>query len=231
MAKKDTSNGAWVIVVVVAIVFLTIIFSGVNYSQRESKKKECQRNSQIYVEESNTCRDKTVSEKFSEKCTSGITIGDTKYSCADIKKANLEKAFLDSKIVKHGNSIYEYGTSSEVQAGKKVGDYCLSASDTWSHVGEKRCVVFQPSYLAYQGYNYFIDEKKDYINGFVIYMYGNYGWNWFLETYKDKGPILVCGTITMYQGHPQIKTTPSSVLVSPNGTTAGAYTVYKYSCT
>ena len=57
MAKKENTSGAWVIVIVVIIAFLTIIFTGVNYSQREATKKKCQDNNQVYVEESNTCRE------------------------------------------------------------------------------------------------------------------------------------------------------------------------------
>ena len=44
MVKKEKSSGAWVIVVVVAVAFLTIIFTGVNYSQREATKKKCKDN-------------------------------------------------------------------------------------------------------------------------------------------------------------------------------------------
>ena len=230
MANKTKSNGAWIFAVVAAVVILTIVSVAINYTQKETTKKRCRESGQVYVESSNSCREKTISEKFSEKCVDGITIDGTKFTCNDIRRANLERAYLNGTIVKHGSSIYEYGTSAEVRAGKDTGDYCLSASDTWSHIGETRCVVFTPSWLAYSGYNYFLDEKKDYTNGFVVYMYGNYGWNWFLDTYKDKGPILVCGKITTYQGHPQIKTTPSGTLVSPKGTVDGQYTVYKYSC-
>ena len=231
MSKANSnSNGVWVIVVVIAIAFLTLIFSGINSSRKESTRSKCKANDEVYVESSNTCRSKTTSEKFEEKCISGITVEGTKYTCSDIKKAGLENAYVNNSIVKHGNSLYEYGTYAEVQAGKNAGDYCLSASDTWSHIGETRCVVFTPARLAYQGYNYFLDEKENYTTGFVVYMYGNYGWNWFLKTYKDKGPILVCGKITTYQGHPQIKTAPSGTMVSPDGTLDGVNTVYKYSC-
>lgn len=227
---KKENNAIWVIVVVVIASILGLICTSMNAAQREDTKRKCIANGKIYVEESNTCREKTTSEKFAEKCTDGITIDGTKYTCSEIKKKGLEKAFLDKNIVKHGNDIYEYGTYAEVQAGKESGDYCLSASDTWRHIGEVRCVVFRPTYFAYSGRNYFIDEKKDYKNGFVIYMYGNYGWNWFLDTYKNSDNLLVCGTIKMYEGHPEIKAVPSNILTSPKGTTDGSYTVYKYSC-
>lgn len=235
MIQKNNSKGLWVVVVVIAIALLSVIFSTINTTQRNNKRKECTSNNQVYVESSNTCRDKTVSEKFNEQCTEGITINGTKYTCADIKKANLEKAYLNNSIIKHGNSIYEKGTNAEIQAGKEVGDYCLSASDAWSHIGEKRCVVFSYTYLACSNGYCFLDEKENYNNGFVAFFgrYNMYSWNNFVATYKGKGPILVCGTIYSYNGHPEIKITnvSSQTVLSPQASLSGSTTVYRYSCT
>lgn len=231
MAKQDKSNTKSTVAIIVVIAVVAFIFAySAGVQRHASIKKNCEENDKIFIESSASCREKTVSEKFNERCMTGVTIGDIHYSCSDLRKENLEFAFLNDKLIRHGSSLYESGTLPEVKAGKQTGDYCLSASDTWSHIGETRCVVFTPTYFAYSGNNYFLNEKKDYTNGFVVYMYGNYGWNWFLNTYKNNGAVLVCGKITTYRGHPEIKASPNSTLVSPNGVVDGSYTVYKYSC-
>jgi len=231
--STDSDNGkSPIIAILVVVAFLFLIMIGATSAiQGENAKKECKSSGKVWVESSKTCREKTTSEKFDEECTTGIEVGGKKYSCADIKRAGLEKAYIENKtIIKHGDSIYEEGASAEISAGKMVGDYCLSALDAWSHIGETRCVVFTPGYFARSGYNFFIDEKENYKTGFVIYMYGNYNWDDFLATYKDKGEILVCGQITSYQGHPQIKANPSNILVSPEKTMRGGVAVYRYNC-
>lgn len=229
--RSNTSKRPIMIFAIVAAIALFSMVGITNAINQENAKRKCISSGKIYVESTKTCRDKTVSEKFNEQCTTGIEIDGRKYPCSEIKRAGLEKAYVEKKtIIKHGDSIYEAGTSAEISAGKQVGDYCLSASDTWSHIGEVRCVVFQPQYFARSGYNFFIDEKENYKTGFVIYMYGNYNWDEFLATFKGKGELLVCGQITSYQGHPQIKTTPDKILVSPTKTMRGSTVVYNYSC-
>lgn len=231
MTKKKRNDNMWgVVVIVIALTLLPAIYFTIDAINRESVKNQCTDN-EVYEQSSNSCRTKTVSERFNEQCKDGITINGTVYSCSDIRKADLEEAYLRNKtIVEHGDSIYELGSYSEIQAGKEAGEYCLSASDAWSHVGEKRCVAFYPSYFAKEGNNYFIDEKKDYKTGFVVYMYGNYGWNWFISTYENKGVLLVCGTITTYEGHPEIKATPADIVTSPKLSADHLVPVYRHSC-
>lgn len=228
--KSNSRNLMPILIIAVAFFFFVALPIYASSVAKNNAKKSCESENKVYVESSNTCRDKTTSERFDDECITGVTVGSTHYSCSEIRQADLESAYLKNAIVKHGDALYEMGTYQEVNAGKNAGDYCLSAADTWSHVGEVRCVVFYPTYFANSGRNFFIDEKKDYQNGFVIYMYGNYNWNDFLAAYKDKGEILVCGTITTYQGHPQIKATPQNILTSPTGTARGSYTVYQYTC-
>ena len=176
--KKDIPT---TVVVILAIFTIGVVVHSINIAQKLSVKKGCDNSDKIYVESTNSCREKTTDEKFSERCVSGITISGLHYTCFELKDESLQYAFLTDNLIKHGSSLYSIGTTSEIEAGKRVADYCISASDTWSHIGETRCVAFTPSYFAYQGYNYFLDEKKDYTSGFVVYMYGNYGWDWFLD--------------------------------------------------
>lgn len=222
----------WIMIVSAISVALIIIAISVNYDYNmpESKARRCAEKNQVYMQDTGECREKTTDERFEDKCSSGITFDEANFSCEDIKAAGLQQAYLDDKIIKHGGSIYEKGTTEEVQAGKVVGDYCLDAEDTWSHIGETRCVTLLPSYLAHSGHNFFINEKEDYKNGFTIYMYGNYDWNEFVNAFKGKGTLLVCGEITTYEGHPQIKTTPSDIMTSPIESNDGVYKVYQYKC-
>lgn len=218
--------------VAISVIVISVICAFV-VSKRASERKKCIADGNVYVESSRTCREKTVFEKFDEQCTSGIDVGDRHYSCKEVYDKGLAEAYVNNKtIIRHGDDIYERGTILEVLAGQRVGDYCLSASDTWGYIGQTRCVVFTPRYLARSGYNFFLDEKDEdhYREGFTVYMYGNYDWNWFSGTYGKGDELLICGQITTYQGHPQIRTNPNSILVSPNKTQDGPYTVYRYSC-
>lgn len=219
-----------IVMAVLSVIFVISVIGALSASYKEAERKNCVANGKIYMDDSSTCREKTVYEKFDEECKNGIDIGSNHYSCKDIYNKGLVEAYVNNKtLIQHGNDIYEEGSILEVLAGKQVGDYCLSASDTWGYIGQTRCVVFTPTYFARSGRNFFIDEKQNYKDGFVVYMYGNYDWNWFYNTFRDK-EILVCGQIVSYQGHPEIKTTPDQILISPKKTQHGSYTVYSYSC-
>lgn len=234
--KTSGSNNAGIrtfIVFLIIIAVIGLIVFAIDTAAKIQKRNSCESSGKVYVESSNSCRDKTVSELFSEKCRYGVKNDDEFFTCAQIKARGLEKAYLDGTIVMHGSDIYEEGTYEEVEAGKKVGDYCLTASDTWNHIGEKRCVVFHYSYLACSNGYCFLNEKKNYKNGFVAFFgkYRMYSWKNFENTFLNQGPILVCGQIYSYQGHPEIKITGTGqFLLNPNRSSSGSYTVYRYSC-
>jgi hypothetical protein len=84
---------------------------------------------------------------------------------------------------------------------------CLTAQEAWSHIGETTCVEFtvESPYQSGKG-NVFLDEKKDYKNGFTVYIpsssvSGFSGNPVSLYGYKT---IQVTGLLRMYQGHPEI---------------------------
>ena len=84
---------------------------------------------------------------------------------------------------------------------------CLSAKETWNHIGETACVEFtvESPYQSGKG-NVFLNEKKDYKNGFTVYIpsssvSGFSGNPVSLYGYKT---IQVTGLLRMYQGHPEI---------------------------
>lgn len=236
-SKKDKSDNNISLMVILGLSVVLMIGSLVFYhnQRKASVERECLENDKVFVEDAVECREKTISEKFAEQCMAyGVSVGNGRFSCSDVKEANLESAYLKNALVVHGGKLYEEGTYEEVAAGKKAGDYCLSADDAWYHIGEKRCVVFQYTYLACSKGYCFLDEKKDYNNGFVAFFgkYMMYSWNSFRSTYYNKGPILVCGNIYKYRGHPEIKITNVSrqTLLSPESTLVGPYEVYEYSC-
>lgn len=214
-----------------ALLFLFLLSATISQN-KQTKITACEKEGKVYDEKQKTCRTKTTSEKFDEKCAKDdyLIIDDKLYSCAEIKRLGLEKAYIDNTITKHGDTLYERGTSVEIAAGKQAGKYCLSASDAWDHVGEKRCVVFHYEYMACSGGYCYLDEKKNYTSGFVAFFgqYNMYSWESFRNEYYNAGPILVCGTITTYQGHPQIKiTNPSKQIVKHPIQSYGAYA---YTC-
>ena len=236
--KRQTSskhNALIAVVVLCGVFFLIAALANILQSNSiKGKTEKCAQNGQVLDDKTGTCREKTVVEKFSEKCSGTYTYGDKSYTCSQIKSAGLEKAFINNAIIAHGASIYEKGSISEISAGKEVGDYCLSAADAWLHIGEKRCVVFSYSYMACSNGYCFLDEKKDYTNGFVAFFgsYRMYSWDDFVATYKDRGPVLVCGTIYSYEGHPEIKITnvQNQVVLEPVKNYSGSSIVYNYSC-
>jgi hypothetical protein len=84
---------------------------------------------------------------------------------------------------------------------------CLTAQEAWSHIGETACVEFtvEGPYQSGKG-NVFLNEKKDYKNGFTVYipsssLSGFSGNPVSLYGYKT---IQVTGLLRMYQGHPEI---------------------------
>jgi DNA/RNA endonuclease YhcR with UshA esterase domain len=84
---------------------------------------------------------------------------------------------------------------------------CLTAQEAWSHIGETTCVEFtvESPYQSGKG-NVFLNEKKDYKNGFTVYIpsssvSGFSGNPVSLYGYKT---IQVTGLLRMYQGHPEI---------------------------
>jgi len=151
-----------------------------------------------------------VFNEFESKCKEPLHFSDgMSFSCKEIKDANLTDAYLNKKIVKHGRTLYEIGTQSEVKAGKDNGYYCLNAGETWDHIGELRCVVFKYSSLGQSGNNFFVNEKSDYRSGFTYYLPdGQYSsWENFSMRYDIRNPehkLMICGVITQYEGRPQI---------------------------
>ena len=172
-------------------------------------------------------------EKFAEKCINSKTINGKSYSCAYLKKQGLERAFVNNNIIVHGGIPYEGGTDAEVVAGKNSGDYCLGASETWNHYGEKRCVFLRYRYLACSNGYCFLNQRIDYKKGFVAFFgkYNMYTWSSFKKTFMNHNTIVVCGTIKKYQGHPEIAIYgKSQFVIDPIPSYRGTHTVYQYSC-
>lgn len=236
MSQTNTSKNSLMALLVGAVCVVVMVLGGmlVMNNSASNKTKECESIGKKYDEDRKQCREKTISERFSEECSSGIDVGGKHFACSDIRRSNLEKAYLDNTIVKHGDYIYEAGSSMEIAAGKNNGEYCLSASDSWLHIGETRCVVFSYEYMACSNGYCFLDEKQNYTSGFVAFFgkYNMYSWNNFRATYYNKSPVLVCGAIYSYQGHPEIKITnvSSQVVIQPTVSYSGGVAVYRYSC-
>lgn len=235
MSKTEPDVGKIILAItsILTLILGAVIIVSVSESNKQQKKNSCQSNGKVYNDTTKVCRDKTLSEIFDEKCTSNTTytIGGKSYTCSELRKLGLERAFVDNKIVKHGDILYERGTNTEIAAGKQTGDYCLSAQDTWNHIGEMRCVVFKYEYLACKNGYCFLDEKKNYISGFVAFFgrYYMYDWDSFKAEYQSGvSIILVCGQIYSYQGHPEIKVVDVDRQVVKNPVSRDG--AYPYSC-
>ncbi len=99
------------------------------------------------------------------------------------------------------------GTQTVSVSQTKTDSSCLTAAETWSNIGKKTCVIFYPEKFARSGDYFFIDEKEDYTNGFVVFIgkKGLISWDSFLAKYKVGKKLKVSGTIERYNGYPQIK--------------------------
>lgn len=175
--------------------------------------------------------------EFEKNCTEGVKFSDgMSFSCEEITKNDLEDAFLDGAIVKHGNKIYKKGTSEEVAAGKDSQFYCLSAEETWKHIGELRCVVFKYESVGRSGNYYFINEKSNYKTGFVLFMpETGLTWEGMKKIYLEENEsriVGVCGVITLYEGHPQIKLSSGDVtgLGAKEYANINGESLYSYKC-
>lgn len=228
--KKSQSSATVVVVAILAAVLL--IFGGSYLGAR----LKCEGADGVFGEKTLfSCRDMTILELFDKKCTNPVIVGEKSFTCKDVANRGLQEAYLnnDKKLTIHKNMLYELGTAEENEAGKNAGDYCLMAIDTWSHIGEKRCVALNYKWIACASGHCYLDEKKDYENGFVAYFPTNYSWDSFYGAFKNQsGPILICGVIQNYQGHPQITVSdPSSQIVrNPTIYLYGSYMVYKWTC-
>ena len=182
------------------------------------------------------CEQMSIEERFSRGCTEGITFNNgRRFSCQEIADMGLQEPFLDGASFRvHGDRLYVVGTEEDVIAGKESGDYCLEAPDTWQHIGEHRGVVFRYESIACSNGYCFINEKKDYKNGFVVFFswYNLYSWDEFRTAWGDnRDPILLCGDIVSYEGHPEIKVmSGAGITRNPNESYSGSYRVYRYIC-
>ena len=233
MVQKKAKNDSGPIVAIVAIILGCILIGTmVSSADKSTKINACENSGKVYVERTGECREKTISEKFDEKCVIGQTISGKYFSCAEIRKQNLERAYLDDNIIVHKGVPYEGGTEAEIQAGKRSKDYCLGAGDTWHYYGSTRCVAFKYRRLACSGGVCFLDQYTNYKKGFVAFFgYGLYNWNSFKKKFINHNTIVVCGKIVKYQNHPEIKIySKKSFVVDPTPTKRGDKNVYQYSC-
>jgi len=84
---------------------------------------------------------------------------------------------------------------------------CISAQESWNNVGQERCVEYYVAspFRSSKG-NVFLNEKRDYKNGFTVWIPAGSVNNFPsdpISTYGYK-TIQVTGQIRMYQGHPEI---------------------------
>jgi hypothetical protein len=90
---------------------------------------------------------------------------------------------------------------------------CLSASQTWNDIGYSGCVQFTVGYVytSDSGQNY-LDQYSDYSSGFAVWIPSNYSFGADLVSRYDGATIDVTGTISSYDGAPQIEVTDPSQL-------------------
>jgi hypothetical protein len=84
---------------------------------------------------------------------------------------------------------------------------CISAQEAWNYVGQEKCVEYYVASPFRSGKgNVFLNEKRDYKNGFTVWIPAGSISNFSgdpVSTYGYK-TIQVTGQIRMYQGHPEI---------------------------
>lgn len=172
-----TKNKA-VLVIIIGLVLLSFCCIGLLTFTSPQEPSDCT-DKQKYSYSEKRCRDKTESELAQEE------------------KERQEELERQEKVRKEA----------DVAKKKQSGEICLSAAESWNNIGKITCVAFHPGYFYSTGYGrMFINEKEDYRNGFVAYLVYNYmtSWDNLLANYRVP-MIAVSGTITQYEGHPQIQ--------------------------
>lgn len=108
-------------------------------------------------------------------------------------------------------------THEEIRKKKESGEVCLSEKEAWQNIGRTTCVVYQVGYLVTttQGY-VFLNEKQGYKSGFVaaILTPSVSNFEHAKQNYLGRN-IAVSGTITAYEGHPQIIVSSLSQITEP----------------
>lgn len=225
--KKVSLRTCLILFLLAPILGIVIVVVGQYIS---SEVQKCEEKGGVY--DLAHCRDKTIDEQFAAKCDKGVSNNSRFFSCEEIAERGLKKAYVESGLVIHGNDIYEKGSDEEVAAGKKAHDYCVSDGESWDYLYSNTCVILRYTYMACASGHCYLDEREDYKNGFVAYFPQNYSWESFRSAFYGKGPIMVCGVIELYDGHPQIQiNNPSKQIVfNPQIYLNGSYLIYKNAC-
>ena len=84
---------------------------------------------------------------------------------------------------------------------------CISAQDSWNYIGQEKCVEYYVASPFRSGKgNVFLNEKRDYKNGFTVWIPAGSVNNFPGDPISNYGykTIQVTGQIRMYQAHPEI---------------------------
>lgn len=93
---------------------------------------------------------------------------------------------------------------------------CIDSTEAWNQIGKNTCVEFYVGSPFRSGKgNVFLNEKRDYKNGFTVWIpsgsVSNFSGNPItMYGYKT---IQVTGLIRMYQGHPEIIANSQSQII------------------
>ncbi len=113
----------------------------------------------------------------------------------------------DYLFVNPTNDHYDIISSEKIEQLQDNGELCLTAEQAWENIGKKRtCVSFAPTKLVHSNGFIFLNEKADYVNGFVATIAHDrlIKWDDAVNNYSGK-QVVVSGTIEEYQNHPEIK--------------------------
>ena len=139
-----------------------------------------------------------LGEQDPSDCSALQKFDNSSKRCLALTESELKEKEKNDKIV---------SLEKEIAHKKNTGEICLSTKESWENIGKNACVAFYPEYFYMTSYGLaFIDEFKDYKKGFVAsFVYKNMiSFDNLTAKYKNK-TIAVSGTITMYEGHPQIR--------------------------
>ncbi len=84
---------------------------------------------------------------------------------------------------------------------------CISSQEAWNQIGQEKCVEYYVASPFRSGKgNVFLNEKRDYKNGFTVWIPSGSVNNFSGDPISMYGykTIQVTGLIRMYQGHPEI---------------------------
>jgi hypothetical protein len=118
-------------------------------------------------------------------------------------------------VVAHRSGIHSAAVTSTTTTTAAQGQ-CFTASQAANEIGQSGCVQFNVGYtFVSSAGNAYLDQYQNYSSGFEVWIPAGYSFGSSATTQYANETIQVSGTISSYEGAPQIEVTdPSQITLA-----------------